>query len=601
MDYFKRYFKDYSHYNWYKARADLIAGLTVGAIALPQGMAYALIAGVDPRFGLYSAIFITAIASVFGSSSHLINGPTSAISLVVFSTLGFIEPDARPDAYEAMFLLGIMVGVFQIAIAVFKLGDLTRYISESVILGFMTGAAVLLGVGQIANLLGMRNRGTAHQQIFHRLWLTLSQGHPNYQAIAISILTIFLTLTLRKLVRKYKLPQMDMFVVLIIVSVVAYVLGWTISPTGTKTTIAVAESIPGSLPLPHIPEIHFGWVKELLSGSLAISFLGLLEALAIGKSIANQTGQTIDYNQQCLAEGIANLSGGFLQCLPGSGSLTRSAINYQSGAMTRFSGIWTAIVVTVALLAFAPLTKYIPKSALAGLLAVTAYRLIDFKRLRYTFRASSFDTVLVVITVFTALFIGIEYSILTGVALSIILFVPRAAKLKSSELIVSNEGIVRDRLPDDPNCTSVILFDLEGEIFFGAAPELDRYLENLKQRALEDGIGYIVLRIKRVRNPDIVCLERLEHFLHDAEKMGIIVLLAGIRPDLSQSLRKLGFGEWFPKDRIFREREDDDTDSSTLKAVRYAYYLLGDVANTCKHCASIAGNDPRKAAVYYLI
>jgi SulP family sulfate permease len=247
------------------------------------------------------------------------------------------------------------------------------------------------------------------------------------------------------------------------------------------------------------------------------------------------------------------------------------------------------------------LTKYIPKSALAGLLAVTAYRLIDFKRLRYTFRASSFDTVLVVITVFTALFIGIEYSILTGVALSIILFVPRAAKLKSSELIVSNEGIVRDRLPDDPNCTSVILFDLEGEIFFGAAPELDRYLENLKQRALEDGIGYIVLRIKRVRNPDIVCLERLEHFLHDAEKMGIIVLLAGIRPDLSQSLRKLGFGEWFPKDRIFREREDDDTDSSTLKAVRYAYYLLGDVANTCKHCASIAGNDPRKAAVYYLI
>jgi SulP family sulfate permease len=595
------YFKHYLKYDWYKARADLIAGLTVGAIALPQGMAYALIAGVDPRFGLYSAILITAVAAIFGSSDHLINGPTSAISLVVFSTLGFIEPDARPDAYEAMFLLGIMVGVLQIVIAVFKLGDLTRYISESVILGFMTGASVLLGVGQIANLLGMRDRGTAHQQIFYRLWLTLSQGHPNYQAIIISILTIVLALALRKVVRKYKLPQLDMFVALIIVSVLAYILGWSVSGIGGKPIIPVAESIPSSLPLPHIPEIQFSWVKEMLNGSLAIAFLGLIEALAIGKSIASQTGQTLDYNRQCLAEGIGNLSGGFFQCLPGSGSLTRSAINYQSGAMTRFSGIVTALVVAFAVLVFAPLTKYIPKSALAGLLIITAFRLIDIKRLRYTFRASTFDTFLVIITCLTALFIGVEYSILTGVALSIILFVPRAAKLKSSELIVSQEGIVRDRLPSDQYCTSIIIFDLEGEIFFGAAPELDRYLDDLKQRVKRDGISYIVLRVKRVRNPDLVCLERIEHFLHDAQKLDITVLLAGVRPDLYRSLIQIGFGEWFPKDCIFREVEDDDTDSSTLKAVRYAYSLLGNLANNCPHCAAIAENDHQKAPLYYMI
>jgi sulfate permease, SulP family len=149
------------NYSWSDARKDLLAGLTVAAISLPQAMAYALIAGVDPRFGLYSAIVVTAVASVFGSSSHHINGPTSAISLVVFSALAFFEPDQRIEAYEAMFLLGVMVGVIQILIAVFKLGDLTRYISESVILDFMRGAALLLGIGQVANLLGIHDKGTA--------------------------------------------------------------------------------------------------------------------------------------------------------------------------------------------------------------------------------------------------------------------------------------------------------------------------------------------------------------------------------------------------------------------------------------------------------
>ncbi len=595
------YLKHYLNYSWSKGRADLLAALTVAAIALPQGIAYALIAGVDPRFGLYSAIFVTAVGSIFGSSSHLINGPTSAISLVVFSTLGFFEPDARLDAYEAMFLLGIMIGCIQIAIAVFKLGDLTRYISESVILGFMTGAAVLLGVGQIGNALGIRDRGTAHDPVFYRLWLTITGDYPNYKALLITLVTIVMALALRKWVRKYQLPQMDMISVLIIVSIGAYLLGWTIPGDGGKTAVAVSNSIPASLPLPHIPEIKFAWISQLSSGALAIAFLGLLEALAIGKAIANQSGQILDYNRQCLAEGLANLSGGFLQCLPGSGSLSRSAINYQSGAKTRFSGILAAFFIALAVLALAPLTKYIPKASLAALLMITAARLIDLKRLRYTFQGSGFDTVLVLITTFTAIFIDIEYSILTGVALSIILFVPRAAKLKSAELVVSEQGIVREIVPSDPPCTSVIIFDLEGEIFFGAAPELDHYLHELNQRAISSNIRSIVLRLKRVRDPDIVCIELIEHFLRQSQRDGIVVLLAGIRPDLARAFHKLGFSEWFPKDRIFREKEDDDTDSATLKAVRYAYKLLGDDANNCEHCAAIDRQNARQASLYYMI
>lgn len=593
--------KHYLNYDWSKGRADLIAAITVAAIALPQGIAYALIAGVDPRFGLYSAIFVTAIASIFSSSSHLVNGPTSAISLVVFSTLGFFEPDARLDAYEGMFLLGIMVGSIQVLIAVFKLGDLTRYISESVILGFMTAAAILLAIGQVGNALGLRDKGTAHDQVFYRLWLTLTGGPISLQALTIAVVTIVLAFLLRKVVRKYRLPQLDMLVVLVVISIAAYLLGWTVPGVGGKTLVAVTASVPASLPLPHIPEIKLAWIAQLSRGTLAIALLGLLEALAIAKAIASQTGQKLDYNQQCLAEGLANLGGGFLQCLPGSGSLSRSAINFQSGAKTRFSGILIALFVAIAVLTLAPLTKYIPKAALAGLLILTAARLIDLKRLRYTFRTSGYDVGLVLITVFTGIFIDIEYSILVGVALSILLFIPRAAKLKGTELVVSQEGIVRERTTTDPLCTSIIIFDLEGEIFFGAAPDLERYLHDLKERALQLGVSVIVLRLKRVRDPDVVCIEAIEHFLQSAKKQGFLVLLAGVRPELARSFRKAGFGEWLPQDHVFLEQEDDDTDSATIKAVRHAYALLGDEVNHCEHCLSIQRHEERKASLYYLV
>jgi len=587
-------------YRWEEGRRDILAGLTVAAISLPQAMAYALLAGVDPRFGLYSAIVVTAVAAVFGSSSHLINGPTSAISLVVFSALASFDPDARVEAAEAMFLLGVMVGSIQILIAVFRLGDLTRYISESVILGFMVGASLLLGIGQTANLLGVREHGNGHQNILHRLWLTLTEGDPfNIKAIAISVATIVLALALRRLVRAYRLPQMDMLAALVAVAVAAFFLGWSQPDTAGKTAIAVAGSVPANLPSPHIPDIKFAWISELSSSAVAIAFLGLLEALAIAKTIAIHTRQTLDYNRQCMAEGIANLVGGFFRCLPGSGSLSRSAINFQAGAATRMSGVVSAATVAVALLILAPLTHFIPKAALAGLLVITAARLIDLRRVSYAFRASRYDAGLVVVTALTAIFVGVEYAVLVGVALSIVLFVPRASKLKAAEMVVSAERVVRGRLPTDPLCTAMILFDIEGEFFFGAAPDLDRYLDALQSRALEQGAKVIVLRLKRTRNPDVVCLERIEHFLDQARTLGITVLLAGVRPDLLAAIRRLKFQDRYPADHVFPE-EFDDADSATLKAVRRAYQLIGD-GNRCEHCARTKAAGGREVGLYYLV
>jgi sulfate permease, SulP family len=203
----------------------------------------------------------------------------------------------------------------------------------------------------------------------------------------------------------------------------------------------------------------------------------------------------------------------------------------------------------------------------------------------------------VLITAFSAVFISVEFSILIGVALSIILFVPRAARLRSSELVVSDERVVRDRLRSDPVCTSMILCDIEGELFFGAAPELKRYFDSLKQRVQGASIRMLVLRVKRTRNPDMVCLECFEQFFHDMRKLGVTVLLCGVRADFMRGMKNLRFNEWLSPDLVYSE--EDEQYSATLKAVRHAYKLLGD-ENQCDHCRQKELSE-RQKALYYLV
>ena len=586
------------NYDWTTGRRDLIAGLTVAAVSLPQGIAYALIAGVDPKFGVYSAIVVTTIASIFGSSSHLINGPTSAISLLVFSSLAFIDPDNRTAVFEGLFLIAVLAGTFQILIAVFRLGDLTRYISESVIVGFMAAAAFLLALGQIGNALGVKSRGNGTMQVLHRLWLTVFRGDAiNLRAVFLSVTTLALAVVLRRLVKRYGWPQIDLLTVLVVAALIAYIAGWSVAGTEGKTAVPLSLRIPQSLPAPHIPHVDFSTLGELSRGALAVAFVGLIEALSIAKAIAHQSRQKVDYNRQILAEGLANLTGGFFQSLPGSGSLTRSAINFQAGAVTRLSGIVAAAAVSVALLLFAPLLHYIPQAALAGLLLITAARLVDYRRLIDTVRASRYDAGLVVITALTGVLIDLDKAVLLGIGLSIVLFVPRAAKLKASELVVTPERVVRERMPGDLVDPSTVIYDLEGELFFGAAPDLDRYLDTLEERVRTNAAKFVVLRLKRVRDPDAVCVERLLRFVREQQEHGLTVLLAGVRADTLTMLRNMGLQRWLPAEQVFPE--EDTEYSATLKAVRYARTKL---AVDSAHPISTNGIDHhRNPVLYYLV
>jgi SulP family sulfate permease len=589
------------NYPWANGRRDLIAGLTVAAVALPQGIAYALVAGVDPKFGVYSAIVVTAVASIFGSSSHLINGPTSAISLLVFSSLAFIDQENRSVLFESLFVLGVLVGIIQILIAVLRLGDLTRYISESVIVGFMLAAAFLLALGQLGNAVGVKDKGNGHMQVLKREYLTLFHGDAvNLRALFLSASAIVLAVVLRKLVARFGWPQIDLLTVLIVTSAIAYAAGWSIPGRGGKPAVSLAAKIPQNLPTPHIPVVDLDSLGQLSQGALAIAFIGLIEALSIAKAIAHQTQQKVDYNRQILAEGLANLTGGFFQSLPGSGSLSRSAINFHAGAVTRFSGIVAAATVAAALLAFAPLLHYVPQAALAGLLIITAVRLVDFRRLVTTIRASRYDAGLVVITALTGILIDLDKAVLLGIALSILLFVPRAAKLKAAELTVTPEGVVRERLPSDSLDPSVLIYDLEGELFFGAAPELDHYFEDIRIRIRSGEVKFVILRLKRVRHPDAVSIERLEHFLREENGRGVTILLAGVQPDTLTVLRNIGFDRWFPADQVFPE--EDEEYSATLRAVRHAQTSLGTTqpgpdAATFAH----TNGDRHPDKLYYLV
>jgi SulP family sulfate permease len=567
-------------YGWHTFRADLLAGLTVAAVAVPQAMAYALIAGLEPQYGLYTAIIMTALASVFGSSKHLINGPTNAISLVVFGTVASLSADPA-ERLRLVGLLAVLAGLIQLLIALLRLGDLTRYVSESVILGFMGGAGLLVALTQVQNLLGLRDVGdsNSHSHLLYRLWLTWSQGGPiDARSVGVGLATLALVAVLHRVSRRFKVRIPELLASLVLVSLAAWL--FRLAPVGAELHL---ESRLPDLSVPHFTPER---IRQLWGGALAVALLGLVEALAIAKSLSARTRQPLDYNRQCFAEGIANLGGGFFQCMPGSGSLTRSAINYFAGGMTRLSGLFSAAAVAATLLLFAPLARYIPRAALAGVLMWTAFRIVDRKRFWYCLRATPFDRNLLLATACAAVFVSIEFSILIGVFLSFMLFVPRVSRLTASELVVSKERVVRERQPGDPPCGKLFVLGLEGQLFFGAAHEFGQVLNDLRVR-VNQGVRLIVMRLKRTHNPDMACLERLHHFLMDMQQRKVVVLLCGVRGDFAQMIERLGFHDCLPPERIFLEDAPPENGdgpglSSTLRAVKRAYELLGD--DLCASC-----------------
>lgn len=570
--------------------SDTMAGLTVAAVAVPQAMAYAQIAGIPPQYGLYTAIVMTAVGALLDSSKQLINGPTNAISIAVLSALVGISDAER---IHAAILLALLVGLIQVGISLLRLGDLTRYVSHAVIVGFTLGAAVLLVLDQLKNLLGIPAAGTGKDHFLTRVWLTLSHvDQTNRAALFTGLATVGVALALRGINMRFRIRLPDLL--LAIVCMTAVVSHWKLDELGVKTV----GFIPAKLPSFELPKVELSRVHELASNGVAIALLGLLEAVSMAKAIAARTRQKLDINQQCLSEGVANVVGSMFHCFPGSGSLTRSTINQQAGGRTQWSGVIAAVAVALTVVLFAPYAQYIPKAGLAGILMLSAWNLVDRHQLVHYLRTTRYDAWIVVLTAVAAVAVSIEFCVLIGVLLSFVLYVPQAARVSLTELTMTPERVVRERIESDVPCGRIRIYSLEGEFFFGAAPELEQDFEAIAQTA-ESGVRVIVLRLKRVRNPDAVCMSVLERFVELMQSSNVTVLLCGVRPDLMRVVHSSGLIRRLGPEHVFAYEETGKFWTSTLEAVRFAYEVIGD--DVCENCPRHAESLNKKDGWYYLI
>jgi sulfate permease, SulP family len=563
------------HYSRDALVGDLTAGLTVATVAVPQAMAYATLAGVPPQYGLYTAVVMTAVGALLDSSRQLINGPTNAISIALLSALALVPEGER---VQAAVLLAFLVGVVQLGIALLRLGDLTRYVSHSVIVGFTLGAGTLLVLDQVKNLLGQEARGGPHDHFLSRFWLSLTAGGGVHgPTLVIGVGTVAVVLAVRRLndlLRgrgvRFPVPQHLVAVALMATLVWAFRLD-------ERYGVRIVGAIPAALPRFAVPDVQWDQVRLLAGNAFAIAVLGLLEAVAMAKAIASRTGQRLDINQQCLSEGAANLAGSFFQCIPGSGSLTRSAVNQQAGAVSQWSGVFCAAAVAGTVLLFAPLARYIPRAALAGLLMLAAFRMVDRERLVFHLRATRFDAGVVLATALAAVAISVEFCIVIGVFLSFVLYVPRAAHVRIARLTGAPGQGVRERLPGDPPCDRLLLYGLGGEVFFGAEPELKRHLTAIDQAAHKE-VRVVVLVLKQARNPDAAFLDLLAEFHDSLRRRNVALILGDVQPDLGKALAGTGLDARIGLGRIFCDRPSSGTDD----AIHLAYELLGEgLCSTC--------------------
>jgi SulP family sulfate permease len=559
-------------------RRDFFAGITVAAVAVPQAIAYAKIFGMPAEMGLYTAIVMTTVGAMLDSSRQLINGPTNAISIAMLSALASIDGDERRRS--AAILMALLVGLIQTAISLGRFGDLSRFISKAVIVGFTLGASILLLMDQLKNLLGLQVATDPHDHFLVRFWKTISASDGIHApTLYVALATLAIALAIRWINRRFSVWLPEFLIALVAVSIGLY---W-IDPSG-GSNVKLTENIPRKLPWFSLPVWDWTMVRELSGSALAIAFLGVLEAMAMAKSIAAKTGEKLDMNQQCLSEGLANTVGSFFNCFPGSGSLTRTYINHSSGAATQWSGVISAAGVAATILLFAPFASYIPRPALAAILVLTAFRMTEVAALKYIVKATRFDAWILAITALSAILVSVEFCILIGVALSFALYIPKAAKISLTELAVTTDRVIREVQPDDPRCSLVRIYNLEGELFFGSSPDFENLIESIQQQ-VEPSWKVIILRLKRARNPDSVCMQILEQFIRRMHAQGVTVMLSGVDQEILKVLANVGILELIGASNVFRE--ESEIWASTIQALKAAYSLLG--SQRCKHCPNHPG------------
>lgn len=541
-------------------RKDLVAAFTVAVVAIPQSMAYAIIAGVNPVYGLYTAIVSTIIASAFGSSSHLIAGPTNAISLLVASSMrSFMNLD---NAYEMLFLMTFVVGFLQILFGVIKLGKAVNYVSHAVVVGFTAGAGILIALGQLNQWLGISIKNSAQMPTMEKFYYILTHiGQTNYYSLLLGLLTILIIVSCKKINKN--LPGSLIGIIVSILLVVIF----SLDQSGVKLTGEVPSS------LPPFKMIHFNWnsIREVFSGAIAIAIIGLVEAISISKSISASSRQKIDANQEFIGQGMANITSSFFQCFPGSGSFTRSAINYYGGAATRMSGILSGIFVAAVLVFFAHYAKYISMPSLAGVIMVIAYNMVNKKEMKKVSKVGRSDSIAMWVTVCaTVLMPDLDWAIYMGIIISIALYLKDTNQVPVKILIPSqgNENRFFEKEIEFINDkVDILIIQIEGNLYFGSAYDLETKLDSLVDKS-----RIFILRMKTVATIDITSLDAIKLFIRHVKEAGGKVILCGVRSGLNLMLVNSNLSDEIGPENIFLSQ--DEVFASSSQALERAQELV---------------------------
>jgi SulP family sulfate permease len=554
-------------YDRQKLRADAFAGLTIAIMSLPQAIGFALIAGLPPQMVVTSLLVGGFFAALFNSSHHTIFGPTNTVSVFLAAIIHRAATPALSPAQVAV-LIGLLIGVIQLIAGLARLGNLTQFVSRSVILGYSAGVAVVIFLSQLPNLFGLAIAGDS-RPIFS-LWhlaFSLAHGGSHWPSVALGLACIALLFAFRR----WRPLWPESLVVLALATVASVAFDW--HELGLRT-VADLGALNAGWPAFHgfaLGADALRAVPGIMNATFALAVLGMLEAVSVSKNIAAQTGQSVEANQELLGLGVGNVVASCFGAMPGSASFMRSAVNYQSGGRTQFSAIFASAIVGLGLISIIPLANHIPIVAVAAVLVLLAGQMVKPNHVRTLCRATRSDLAVLTATFLGTLLLNLDTAIYLGIGISLALFLRKAAKPALVEYTIDDSGSLKELAdPTNRRDPQVSIIHVEGELFFGAA---DLFQEEIRRLAADPDLRVFILRMKNARHLDGSTVLALGLLIDHLRGQGRHLLISGVHGDVARVLKRSGLIHHLGLENIFPAEENPTL--ATKKALVRAKALIG--------------------------
>ena len=536
-------------------RADTFAGLLGAVLVLPQAIAFANLAGLPPQYGIYTAILPCVIAALAGSSWHVMSGPTNANSLALFAMLAPLAAVGSPAYIGLAMLVTILVGIIQLIVSLLRMGSLANFISPATLMGFTSGAALLIAAYALKDAIGIQPEGVqgAGPTLMY-LGTHLPEASPS------AVLVCLTTLTVSIAVKRWNKKLPFMLIGLIAGTLLAVGINQALDP-GMLGNVSMVGAIPSLVPAFDLPEFEWQELPQLMSIALALSIIALGQSISIARALAARSGQVIDPNREFFGQGLSNVVGGFFSCYLSCGSLNRSLPNLESGARTPLAAVFSAIWLLLLVLLTAPILAYIPFAAIAGLLLLVAWSLLDTPRWLRLSRTHPVEFGISLITMLATVTFRLEYAILLGTLLSIFAYLHRTSRpsMRIMGFLSRDPGRhlepIEDATPDAAlTCPQVRMIRMEGSVYFGAAAHVTQHLTSLRETS--DAPAHLLVMARSMNFIDLPGAEIWEDELKARRAMGGDLYFHRPRPEVTEMWKRTGFDQRIGADHLFMTKNE---------------------------------------------